>query len=220
MEKDSFTIFDIQLLEPGTFISDIALALACIIFYNSLKSFSTSKFHKHYTLFFLFTALSGFIGAFAHMLFLYTGKTLQFIGWFFSILSVYSFEMGVSSNILDDRKKNLFIILMRVKLVFFTLMTMVTMQFVLVKIDLVIGLLLIVLPILIFFYYKTGLKSNLYTVAGIILALIPAFLHTFRFRFNGLINMNDFSHYFLIICLFFVFIGLRGIMVTETESSI
>ncbi len=67
-------LFNLEILEPGTFISDIIMAVACFFFFTSLKKVSISKFHKHLSHYFLFMALSAFVGAFAHGFYLYTGK--------------------------------------------------------------------------------------------------------------------------------------------------
>jgi len=219
MNKASISLFHLQILEPSTFISDIALGIACLLFYRYLKSISESKTHRYYALFFIFMSFSGFIGAFAHALYLYTGKPLQYIGWLMTGISVYAMEMGTFSGFSNSKMKKISFRLSMGKLFIISIITMIYMNFLLVKINLVFGLLLIVSPILLFQYFTLGLKYNLYIVAGIVLALIPAVLHSLKVEFGSYINTNDFNHYFLIICLFFVFIGLRGIIESEIAES-
>jgi hypothetical protein len=219
MNKVSISIFHLQILEPSTFISDIALGIACLLFYRYIKGISESKTHRYYALFFIFMSFSGFIGAFAHALYLYTGKPLQYVGWLMSGLSVYAMEMGVFSSFSNNKMRNITFRLSMGKLFLISIITMIYMNFLLVKINIVLGLLLVVSPILIFQYFTLGLKYNLYIVAGVVLALIPAVLHSLNINFGQYINTNDFNHYFLIICLFFVFIGLRGLIEAEIAES-
>jgi hypothetical protein len=219
MNKASISLFHLQILEPSTFISDIVLGIACLLFYRYIKSISESKSHRYYALFFIFMSFSGFIGAFAHALYLYTGKPLQYIGWLMTGMAVYAMEMGIFSGFSNSKMKKISFRLSMGKLFIISIITMIYMNFLLVKLNLVFGLLLVVSPILIFQYFTLGLKYNLYIVAGIVLALIPAVLHSLKVDFGKYINTNDFNHYFLIICLFFVFIGLRGIIEGEIAES-
>jgi hypothetical protein len=212
MNMTSISFFNLQILEPSTFISDVSLGIACLIFYRYIINIASSKTHKYYALFFLFMSLSGFFGAFAHALYLYTGKPLQYIGWLMSGISVFSLEKAIFLRFPDENKKKLFIKISGARLLVISLITIAYMNFMIVKINIVIGLLLTVMPLMLFQYYSAGIKYYLYIALGIILAVIPALLHSLNFRFEGWINLNDFNHYFLIICLFFMFLGQKGLI--------
>lgn len=54
---------------------------------------------------------------------------------------------------------------------------------------------------------------------GIFLAILPSLYHTKEFSFGYIFNMNDLSHFFLILCIFFVFLGLKERFFKEKEES-
>lgn len=209
MEKQIFTIADLKILEPGTFISDIILAIACFYFFASLRKIGKTRHHKHLVQFFLFMALSSFVGAFAHCFFLYTGKTLHFFTWVLTAIAVYLMEYGISSTIKEGQKRNNFILFIRIQLILCILLASVFMSFMVVKINTTIGLLGIVFPILLMQVLKKQNKDFIYVMLGIALAILPAITHQIRFSFGGIFNMNDLSHFFLVLCLFFIYKGIK-----------
>ncbi len=210
MEKQFIEIFSLKLLEPGTFISDLLLAFASYYFYTSIKKVAITKYHNQISYFFLFMGFSSFAGAFAHSLFLYTGKSLHYVSWILTGISGFFIELGISSYINNDKKRSLFELFIKIKLLAFFIITSIFMDFVVVKINTAIGMLGMVSPILLFRMIKFEKKNNVYVLLGILLAIIPAFLHKTKFEFAGIFNMNDLSHFFLIICLFLVYFGLKS----------
>ncbi len=175
-------------------------------FFISLKKVSITKFHKHLSHYFLFMALSSFVGAFAHGFYLYTGKFLHFITWMLTGIAIYFIEYGISPNI---KKQESFINFSRIQLILYVLLTTYFLDFTVVKINTALGLLGIVVPVLIVRILKFGEKYYIYSILGISLAILPALMHQVKFAFGGIFNMNDLSHFVLILCQFFLYKGLR-----------
>jgi len=207
MEKQIVRIFSLEIMEPGTFISDIIMAVACFFFFRNLKKVSVTKFHKHLSHYFLFMALSSFVGAFAHGFYLYTGKFLHFITWMLTGIAIYFIEYGVSTNL---KKQERFINFSKIQLVVYVLLTTYFLDFTVVKINTALGLLGIVVPILIVRILKFDEKYYIYSILGISLAIVPALMHQVKFAFGGIFNMNDLSHFVLILCQFLLFKGFRN----------
>lgn len=217
MYRLTTTLFDIELLELSTFISDSALGVACLIFYLVIRRNAGSLTQKYISVFFLFMSLAAFIGGFAHLLFLYFGDPFKFAGWLMSSLAIYFIQLGISSDFGDDYQRFFYNLISRGQLILFSFLGMVYMDFLWIKLHIAIGLILTVMPVMISRYRSTGINHYLTVAAGIILALVPALLHTMPFDMGQWVNMNDFSHYFLIICLFFVFQGFRKLQQLEME---
>ncbi len=209
MEKNTITFFSYRFLEPGTFISDILMAIACYYFYLSIKKIAVNKYHSQISLFFLFMGFSSFVGAFAHFLALYTGKTLHYVSWILTGISIFFIEYGISSHISNEKKRNLFLIFIKTKLLVFFIVASILMNFLFVKINTAFGMLGIVSPILFYQVVKFDKKCYAYIILGVLLAIIPAFFHHTKFDFIGIFNMNDLSHFFLILCLFLVYFGFK-----------
>jgi hypothetical protein len=210
MEKQYIEIFSIKLLEPGTFISDLLMAFACYYFYISMKKMSITKYRNQLSYFFLFMGFSSFIGAFAHSLFLYTGKTLHYVSWLLTGISVFFIEFSVSSHIANDKRRSVFILFVKAKLLVFFLITTIVMDFLYVKINTAVGMLGLIFPIFLYHLVKFEKKGYAYVLLGILLAILPALLHRTKFEVAWIFNMNDLSHFFLIFCMFLVYIGLKS----------
>jgi hypothetical protein len=209
MQTSPFIIFDIELLELSTFISDFSLGIACLIYFILTKRNAGSITQRYISFFFLFMSLSAFVGGFSHLLYLYFGEPLKFTGWLMSCLSVYFIQSAISSDIIDDNKRIFYEVISRGLLVLFSFLAMIYMDFLWIKLHIATGLLLTVMPVLISRYLSSRITYYLTVSAGICLAIVPAILHSMPFNIGQWVNMNDFSHYFLILCLYFVFKGFR-----------
>jgi len=217
MESTAIAFFNIKILEPSTFVSDMILGLSCFLFYKYIQRISKTKAHRNFSYFFLFMALSGFIGAFGHSLFLYTGKTLQCFGWLMSGIGVYFIENGFFSRLTGEFNKRFFSRFIRAKLLLFALIILISMNFLFVKINTAFGLIVMVAPFLIIKYFGQGSKNYLYILSGIFLAIIPALLHSLKLKLDSWMQMNDINHYFLIVCFFLIYLGLKGVILDDLK---
>jgi len=206
MNENIINVFGLELMEPGSFITDIFMAIATFAFYSKIKH---DKPNTYYGYFFLYMGLSSLIGAFGHLLYNYTGKTLQIFGWIFSSLSIYFIELAALKEINSNslRKKLQFVI--NIQFIMFLIAVLYFQNFFVVTTNTIIGLLAFVIPILsIRAIDKTGMK-NVLIILGILLSGIPAFLYRLDFKFGGL-NCKEISHLILIICFYLIFIGVKG----------
>jgi hypothetical protein len=213
MEKQIIEILNLEILEPGTFISNTIMAAACFVFFSNLKKVSVTKFDKYLSNYFLYMALSGLTGAFAHSFYLYTGKFLHVITWIITGIAIYYIEYGLSPNL---KQKDRFLNFAKIQLVLFIILVTFFQDFIVTKFNITLGLLGVVVPILLYRVFKYNEKHYLLSVLGISIAIVPALLHHLRFTFAGIFNMNDLSHFILIFSQLFLFLGLRiGITTTE-----
>lgn len=216
MEKQVLRLLDLEILEPGTFISNTVMATACFIFFSNLKkNASTDKFHKYLSFYFLFMALSAISGAFAHSFYLYTGKFLHLITWIITGIAIYYIEFGMSDNLKQKRKLQNFA---KIQLIVFVLLVTFFQNFLITKINLTLGLLGVVFPISLFMVLKNGENHFIYAIIGITIAIIPALMHRVEYRFAGIFNMNDFSHFVIVLSQFFVFWGFRLHIAKNTRA--
>jgi hypothetical protein len=209
LEKHSIELLGFILLEPGSFISDIIMAVSSYYFYCSIKKIAIKKSQNHLAYFFLFMAFSSFTGAFAHGFFLYTGKSLHYLAWILTGISVFFMEFSIYSHILKRRNRNLYLRFIKIKLLVFFIIITFFLDFIFVKINTAFGLLVLVFPMLLYQYFKMGLKGYKYVLSGIVLSVIPALLHRTKLEFAGIFNMNDLSHFFLILCLSLIYLGFK-----------
>lgn len=206
MDNQIVRFLELKILEPGSFISNLTLATACYFFFLSLKRVSTTRFHKYLSYYFLLMAFSSLIGAFAHSLYLYTGKTLHLITWILTGLAIFYIEYGLSSKLKHPEKLLNF---SKIQLVLFIILVTFFLDFLVTKINITIGLIGIAVPLLLIRVFKHKEKYYLISILGVFSAIIPALFHRIDFTFAAIFNMNDLSHFILIISQFLLFYGLR-----------
>ncbi len=210
MEKNIFHLFGLELMEPGSFITDMLMVVATLTFYNKLKY---DKSNTWYSYFFLFMGLASFFSAFGHLLYNYTGKPLQIIGWVFSALSIYFIEMAAIKEIKTEslRKKLHFVI--NLQFILFLITVLSIQHFMVVTTNTIVGLMGLVIPILSIQAFNQTSKKNVLIIVGLLLSGFPAFLYRLNFNFGGL-NGKEISHLILIICFYIIFLGVNK----ETEK--
>ena len=203
-------LWGLVIREPGTIISDFIMGFFCIAFFVKLLTNSDFKQEEYFAQFFLLLGLSSFVAAFAHGLHYYFGIYLHKISWLLAGFATYFLELGSTLLFNNEKFKSKFIIFIKLQLTIYILLLFFYEGFIIVKINFVVSLIGILTPIYIVDMVKNQVKHNLYLFFGIFLAIFPSIFHNTEFNFLYIFNMNDLSHFFLILCLFFVFLGLNA----------
>lgn len=214
MEESSIHLLGMDLLSPGSFVTDILIAIVTYTFYNKLKS---DKRNAYYAYFFLFMGLAAFIGAFGHLLYDYTGKPLQVFGWIFTVLSVYFIQMAVLKEIESERFRKKLKIGINIQFILFLALALLLQDFVIVTTNTILGLMVVVVPTLSIQAFNKNTKKNIYIVSGILLSGIPAFLYKVKSSFGGL-DGRELSHLILVLCFYIIFIGVS--VAPEKEKAV
>jgi len=208
MEKISFNIFGIVLLEPMTFFTDILIAICCFIFYFKLNNLEIQEFdNKYFKRFFNVFGISTLIGGFAHFFYNYSGISLHLLSWILSGLSIYYIEMCSITFINSRKLQKVLNILIYFQLFAFILTVLYFKNFQFVKYNSTIGLIAIVFTVELVSLIKSKNRGSSLILTGIFFTLISAIVHASKFSINKWFNYNDLSHIFLIICLYFIYIG-------------
>jgi hypothetical protein len=181
----------------------------CIIFFAKLLIRKKFNQQRHFSYFFLFLGISSIVAAFAHGVFFYFGIYLHKISWIISGFALYFLQLG-STNLFNNLKfKSKFLILIKSQLALYIILLFFFDGFLIVKLNFVLSLIIILTPIYLVDMIKNNYKHNLYIFLGVFLAIIPSVYHRTKFNFLYIFNMNDLSHFFLILCIFFLFLGLK-----------
>ena len=216
MEETAFYLFGFKLMEPGNFITDIIMAIATYTFYLKLKD---DRQNIYFSYFFLFMALTSFIGGFGHLLFHYTGKPFQVFGWIFSALSIYFIELAALKEFKSEsfRKKLNFAI--NLQFVLFIIIVLFIQNFAVVTTNMIIGIMGLVIPVFSIQAFQKNRKKNILIISGLLLSSIPAFLYKLDFDFGGL-SGKVVSHLILVLCFYIVFLGVSVGTETVKEKAV
>ena len=199
----------VSILEIGTFVSDLIMGLSCLFFYKSLKKISANKQQKLISCFYLFFALSSVFAAFGHGFYYVFGKLLPVLSWLCSGFATYCLLSGSSNMISNKNLKTVYNYFNVFHLLILFVFILISPNFNIVKISLAFSLIGILIPLYIVDTIKNSKKSNIYIFSGICVACAPALYHKLDFQFGYIFNMNDLSHFILIVCFYLLFIGFR-----------
>ncbi len=202
-------LFGILIQEPGTIISDLIMGAFCLIFFSKLLIRKEYDQQKHFSLFFLFLGISAFVAAFAHGFYYYFGIYLHKLSWIFSGFAIYFLQYGSANLFINKTFKIRFLYFIKSQLVIYIILLFICQGFLIVKLNFTLSLIGILTPVYLVDMIKNNLKHNLYIILGVFLAILPSIYHRTEFNFLYIFNMNDLSHFFLVLCLFFLFLGLK-----------
>jgi len=225
MEKVSIELFGLTLLEPSTFVSDVAIAILSLGLYLSLKKlFPTSDFRKNYGYFFLFLTFGTFTGGNAHLFGNYTDHNLfHALGWSFSAISIYYMQRGSAYDFPDKTKKMLYpVFLFQVVvsiMVYFGYQLFGDIQvdhehlgtpgFLAVKISLAIGFIGFILPLHMIKALKEKDHGSAIVLMGIVSSVAALIIQSKKWGVNIHINHNVVAHMVLAVCYYLYYLGAR-----------
>lgn len=215
-------IFGILINEPGTLVSDIIMGFASLFFYFKLIAKARNKQQKFLSYFFLFLSISSIIAAFAHGFFYIFGKFFHILSWSCAGLAIFYILSGSSSMINNSNLKRIYKIFNMSHLILLMLILIIYPKFDIVKVSFAFSLIGILIPLYLVDTVKNSCSTNLYIFLAIAIACVPALFHTVEFEFGLIFNMNDLSHFILIICFYFIYLGLdkRFFIITESDNRI
>jgi hypothetical protein len=197
----------LKLMEPMTFLTDVVTGIFCFIFAKHLHKINPNKVHN-WKLYFVFMGLSSFIGGFAHLLYHYTGLPLKVIAWSFVGFSVFFGQLATFSLFKSKKWINFWTIIAGIQTITYLVLLVIFQHFNVSKIEIVVWLVFIVLPIQIWYYFKYKNPGNKVIVLGLISAISLAFIHGAKLTIDkNWFNHNDISHVVMLGCLYIVYRG-------------
>src|SRR5690554_800876 len=160
------------------------MASFCAFFGHRLYHDYKSKYAKFTSYFFLFLALSSFLGGTSHLLDLYLGKNPHLIAWTIQGVSVLFFQFASLSLLRQSKLRFILKGLIYAFFILFVFQVFSVQHFDVVKVNSIVGLMGVVSIIHI---YK-GIQEKDIAYLRIPLALIlfagPAMIHSFAISYN------------------------------------
>ena len=221
MEKTELIIQKLVLQEPVTALTDFIVTVLCFVFYFKLgKAEAGSRRNNLWRSFFLFVGLSTFLGGVAHLLRFYLEGPVHKTIWLsmnvLSAISVYFAELSAIEVVINQNKKKLINLIALILLMSFTSLSLYTQNFNIAKINMGIGLVFILISHVI--TNRRGLEGSLFVVIGMSCSFIPVFIHSQQISLSKWFNFNDISHVFMMLSLYFIFLGVTAINLNEAND--
>ncbi len=218
MEIIHFSAFGLNLQEPMALVFNWLIASVCFVAFFSLNQVQTEEL-KSWRKFFLFFGLSTFIGGFGHVFFQYFGIYGKFPHWIGGIVSAYFAGNAMLFRIENLKlKKNLQILLI-FKAITFLSLALIFQNFIFVAVDAIITY-LFYCGIIGFSLYKEGVSAMKYLVIGVLVCIPAAFVYILKINPSIWFNTDDLSHVFMLVCVYFFYLGVQRLAVDESNLTI
>jgi hypothetical protein len=220
MQQPSVQLFGITIQEPIVTLTDLIVATVCFVSFvilNKQKRTDLVFVISKYSMFLLGSAtlLGGILGhAFNYAL----GKEWKLIGWLISMISVAMFERAAIFYARRHMRNNLskiFSALNIVELIVLISLTIYTLNFHLVEVHGLYGMLIVVASFHGYVYSKTKDVASKNILIGVIFCSLAAAAHVFKITFSVWFNHLDLGHIMLAISCFYFHKGFMNLQITD-----
>jgi len=210
--QPSIELFEIQIDEPVTVLTDLLISAVCLYGYLILrKKTGNPSIRKlmmfHLAFMGLATAIGGIIG---HGLLSYLSFAWKTPGWVLSMVSIAALERAVilyASPLISKRLGTFFIWLNIAELITFIVLSFATLDFFYVEVHAGYGLVVVVSSFSVFIYSKTKNRAAKTLLIGVGWSVVAAVFFTFKWGIGPWFNHFDLCHLFMAISTFYLFIG-------------
>lgn len=202
--QPSIEIFDIVIREPVTSLTDVLVAVVCLVAYFKLRQMSLrNEVHRLFMYYFLTMSMATFLGGvIGHAFLEYLPFLAKIPGWITSMLSVALLERTViqyTRSIVSPKLGNFLAWVNIIELLTFMILALATLNFQFVLAHAAYGMGIVVLGFSIFIYRtekSLGSKQMLWAVA---FCIVGATFFVFKIGIDKWFNHVDISHVFMMI---------------------
>ncbi|MFN8349700.1 MAG: hypothetical protein U0X91_32165 [Spirosomataceae bacterium] len=207
-------LLGITILEPSTVLSSLAMTVVCIYaFFQLSKLGRAHRMYQQIRYFFLFMAIATAVGGVLGHGFLYlTGQRGKIPGWFASMIAVALFERAAIWHIkpLLHRRGGLLLgWLNYAELFIFFILTLITLNFLVVEIHAFYGLFLMLFLMELYVYKKKKDPGSVNIFIATFWGAAAAGLHALKFSLGPWFNYNDISHIAMATSIWYYYQGAR-----------
>lgn len=199
----------LHLIEPNNFFSDLLLAAFLWFWAQKLDNLAgQNAYLRIWKRFFALIAVSAFVGAWGHLLSYHIDNWGKMVSWAFSIAAIFLLELELLRNHQIARWTKIGTL---GKMLFFAALLLTTREFSPVKMQMTLGIVFIVLPMLFLSWSETREMGFLIVVLGLMANGISGLIHTFHVTLSAWCDHRDLAHFVSIVCFGIVFLGLRRV---------
>ncbi len=219
-DKIKVIIFDLQLLEPNVFITDVIMAFISIaIAYKLYQIRKTGSFYNNWYLFFLIFGISSFAGGIGHLMFYYFGVWGKFFTWITGIQCIYYIEKAMISIHPMQGKQRTFMLLSKTKLLLVYLIfgwicftqpiqEKPGLAFLPIAFNTIFGVILSA-GVLGYSYSKTIHKDFRFIYLGVLIMVPSAVFFLMKINIHPWFDKNDISHILMTVGILYFYLGIK-----------
>lgn len=220
--KIEFELFGLDLLEPNLFITDSIIAfVALYLAFRVSKLKSKHSFNKYWSYFFLFIAITTFLGGLGHLIYNYTHIYGKIPSWFFAIVASYNLERAILTIESNEDRRVLYIKLVKYKfalalsvwlilLFFLDLSDDVNEKIPFIPVAANSGIGAIFIGIILCFKFAKSVDRNFNYIAYGTLIMVPSvFFMVLKINPSPWFTREDIGHTLMLTTYIITFIGIR-----------
>ncbi len=218
MQSTEMILLGLTVTEPSTWLTNWTFA-AFSFYYGHMLFYAKGNDlqKKYWSIFFLFMGIASTIGGTAHGFINYVGANFHYAAWVFSGIAVFSAQLATLEIIKFNRIHTAAKWFVFLELLLMVLAILYYQSFEAVRINSILGLLGIALPLQLYGYKKLRIQGNGIIALGILSNIGPALIHASRLSYNRWFNFNDLSHMVMIGCFFIIYLGVKKVS-SEPDS--
>ena len=215
--QPSIELFGLMLHEPVTALTDVFVAVICLVAYLKLNALAErSEVQKLFKYYFLSMSMATFLGGvLGHALLPYVPFYMKLPGWITSMLSVALLERAViqySRKWIDPKIGTFFSKLNIIELLVFLMLSLVTLNFQFVLIHAAYGIAIVVTGFTGFVYFREKNTGSKQILLAVLVSTIGAYFFVFKIGLNKWFNYADISHVFMMIASVLYYKGARNLI--------
>ncbi len=185
-----------------TFVSDMSLALICVLLVLRVRTTSLAQPYRFSFWFFLLLGMSTAVGGVAHLLDHMLGPGAHYLAWSINGMSVTVAEFGAISLVTRPRAQRALMSFAVARYTGLLFVVVTTGRFLWVGVHAAVGFVAVISTIHVLETLRSGNRALLHVPIATATMLVPAATHAFNVHIGTVINKNVVSHLLLIPSLF------------------
>ena len=208
----STEVYGILIEEPMTSLTDMVTGVVGVVSYWRLQKLAfQDKAHIWFKYYFLFIGIATLCaGMLGHALQYEVGFNAKTIGWTLSAFALFCLENSALTyyqKVYGEKKLSWLRRLFVVQFIAYCIFALYppTRVFTLVKVNSLIGMVFMALPLFYFTYRKNETRGSFMAVAAIIASFLPGIVFTLEFTLHTYMNFHDISHLLMAGCVYLLY---------------
>lgn len=222
--KTSVELWDIQILEPVTVVTDLLVSVVCLYAYFKLRKLKTQSaavklFAYYFLTLSLATASGGIVG---HGLQNTLGFGWKVPTWIISMISITFIERTAiihARPLLSKRTTRFFLTFNIVELITMVVAAISTLNFLLVEAQAAFGLLAIVFSFELYIFIKKRNEESRILLIAVGVSALPAIVHLSKFSIDRWFNYNDIAHVLMAVAAYVFYLGAIKVHTIHSASN-
>ena len=201
-----------QLSDPVTVLTDLFITFYTLYVYLYLRKGKTNSLVvKDWSAFYLYMFISSLLGALNHAGYYLVPASFRLVFWLgmqiTACIAIFFAVLATAKIINQPEKEKKIGAVAAIIMLVFIMLSLILKSFLILKINIATSLVFIIIE-----HYKSFKKQIIGSgliLYGMLISIIPVFVHSFKWNFGIWFNHNDISHVIMFISLIIIFGGVR-----------